>query len=447
MLRCFKRIEFYLYLFCFSRIICLIYFKGVEIMVKINEHNGLVFKRLVNLTGLGNNVVQNILFNRSSNMQYALQYRPFLSEPDIYRSTHENVDFWDNATTDDNVSVSDIHFDRLINFSSPLGGHTQTLMQDPFFIVTGLKNIVFDNLLSILSNATDQEKADFFKDALDTQSWQEFNKAYLHSHKSPNVKTESINWDMDFLALPNKLASTSPVEGQYINIVGTHTLVAKGKRSELAESPDRQHLLLSVVDTDNQLHLYVFRANLFDDLNLKYTDITDNLAINWDGHGFPIASSVGSDLRVSALSFYHALLDANDLFYDLSTLPQEKHYTFSQSEILSKIGSSDDYFSYQGFAVDNNSNIYISSGKAPEYKNNKLIEYPFYICKIYDDSFDFMDAKLNLTTLSKTESPEIEGLQALSTNHLLVAYSIHDTSSFNLTVSRHIVYEVEWATA
>lgn len=411
-------------------------------MVNITEHNGLMAKCLVNLSGLTNNVAQNIRFNLSTDMQYALQFKESTWDVNLYRSTHVNSDFWDQSTTDDDEEVPTINLDRLMQIKKPLGGHTQTLLQDPFFIVTGLKHIVFTNLLSILNNATEQEKNDFFKNALDTRSWQEFNKAYGNSD---STTIDTNYWDMDFIALPNKLLSEVPVEGQYINIVGASSLVPGGYRSELTESPNRQHLLLAVIDHNKSVHLLVFDANLFDDLNMKYTDIMDSLSIYWNGSGFPIASEVGSNLRSSALSFYHGILDSDDLFYDLSDLHYVKRYDFTKSEILSNVGSSESEFSYQGFAIDNDCNIYISSGLAPKFENDQLIESPFYICKIKDNNFDSLDARSYLASLTKYDAPEIEGLQALDENHLLVVYAMHDAHSSSLTVTKNVVYEVKWA--
>ena len=321
-------------------------------------------QQIANLDGLSHRVVQAISFNNNTDFyEYALQYFEKAQTINIYKSDNNDGGSWD--TTSENSDFS-INFNRLISLDNYLGGHTQTLIQDGGNIITGMRYISFRNLKTFLTMTTSQQKNDFLNGFRNNASWNTFKKYYENS--LPNIDNSKHHWATNFIGLRNKSLSTDPIDGAYVNIIGTNDLVNNALRSELAVSNNNAITLLAINDKDDGLHLFAYNLDMLSQVDNMYSAIFAYL----DEYGFktipnpadPIFQYNPSEIS-NVLACYKDLLDNDCLVFDLSQHTPINQMSFTKQEILQLTQTLADKVSYQGFGIDSQGNIYISSGFGP----------------------------------------------------------------------------------
>ena len=81
-----------------------------------------------------------------------------------------------------------------------------------------------------------------------------------------------------------------------------------------------------------------------------------------------------------ALDWLHELFYDDDLAFDINSLSELSHTEINYSDLVSLSGWVSGKFSFQGFAIDNNRNVYLSSGFGPN--NNYVGNYNEWLLKI-----------------------------------------------------------------
>lgn len=395
------------------------------------------------LTGLSPLVVQGINFNNSFySSEYVVQYSESKIQTTI--SVTNDTDNLDWNATNGNTPLA---FHSLTSFDAPLSGHTQTLMQGSDLLLTGSRQIIFKDLADILNNATQEQRDDFYNNASNTTnaSWITFNK-FMNGTLPPLIKNK-FNWAKNFIALPNSVSHGTLYNGQYINVIGTDAFSSVALRSELADTPDHNQFLLAINDDDtNNLHLLVFNINLLDTLGYMYDDITETMAAYWDGDGYPTADKANEsdEFRQEALDFYQAILENNDLVFDLSEHEDTitKRIDLTTDDFNTHVGYGIKNTSFQGFGLDNQSNIYIASGFGP---SSSHIVAQNHIYKISNNTWYDLNCEALFGESTTDVFPEIENMQVLSENRLLVAVATHKKQTDgSMKTTKNQVYRVSW---
>lgn len=401
--------------------------------------------------GLPNLVVQGLYFRQGYNSsEYVIQYSRGKQATIISGAPNNEPIDW-SSTTD----VNQINFKKIANLDSDLAGHTQTVYEDQDLVITGLRTIKFNNIKEILSVANDTQKKGFYKTTQgDNASWITFN-LYM-SNGLPDLSDGEEKWARNFIALPNGNSMGTIYNGEYIIITGADYYAGqKPLRNELAFAPNRNHYLLAINDAGKgktgTLHTVVFDNNIIGDLSDKYDDITETLATLWNGKGFPTSANVGTNpYRIQeALDFYHQLLDDDALVVDLDkyqdNVVQKHTYTLQDLQKNLDISSS---ISFQGFGIDNDNDIYISSGFGPNVEfSNKPNNHIFKIEYDKNNKSKWIDVDCNslFGHFADNEFPEIENIQVLSSNHLLVAVGVHKQQTDDSIQDENRIYKISWS--
>lgn len=419
-------------------------------MVTPTEH--VTVSLMATLDGLPNYVVQNSFFNSSTdNYQYTVQYL----DPAVLISKSINPDYWDwQYNQGDNRHIS---FGNLITLNSPLAGHTQTLLQDGGTVITGMKNVSFQNLLNLYNDATEAQKARFDKNNNDTESWDLYNKYKREVEEGiidqKKDQTDSENWCNLFIGLKNKHITQNPVDGQYVNIIGTDKTPdgTYSRRNEIATDAQGNTLLLAQIDVDNNLYLSVYKLNILDRVGNKLAGLNTALTPYWGENYFPTTDKVDTLKRDDVLSFYKDCLNANDFVFDLLKETPDKTFIYQQDDLLKLTGSTQSSFSYQGFGVDWQENIYLANGFGSKSKSDDITKLSNpHIYKIDHDDWNnctdidcykyFMDQSAGIMD---NVYPEIENIQVLDVDCLLVAVAKHNYGVG--TTFQNNVYRVSWS--
>lgn len=396
---------------------------------------------MATIDGLEHRVMQSFSFNVANDYyQYGLQYVEKLRTMNIFKSLTTSMYDWEYSSPDNII----ITMRKYIELSGFLGGHTQTLLQNGGTVITGLRHYAFDNLKSLLDKASFKQHQDFMKNPMNNPTWTAFNDYLKNQSQDEDISPEQ--WSRNFIGLRNESYVRDPIDGQYVIIKGVDDLVKNAKRSELALSTNGT-CLLAVNDTDNNLHLFVFESfDLFSRIGAKLDDIGVQRGIYWEGNGFPTLSNISNDKEFQqALDFYKAVLNADDLVFDLSQQLASYTKVFNASDIRKNVSPDGADLSYQGFGIDWKGNIYVSSGFGPDHKSAKLSAPHIY--KIVGNTWYDLDC-YNLFTPASSESdsfyPEIENIQVLDPDCLLVAVAKHNNFDPNEQVAINQVYRVKW---
>ena len=400
------------------------------------------------------NVVQAFSLNNISDFyQYGIQLPNGTTQ--ILKSESMSTYDWEYNHGDGRT----INIKAFITLGNPLAGHTQTLVQNGGNIITGLYTLTFANLNSILKKAKDNGYDDlldtFHKNDEDNVSWKLFKQCESHNITGTTSSDRTEHWCIDFVGLPNQHSDGNFVDGQYVNIVGTREILGdiKPYRTELVSSPNNQYCMLAVVDTSYTLHLYKFKLNLLDIVNMNHGGIVTELAAYWNESGFPTSSNVGKDHTKigEALDFYKAVLNSDDLVIDLSQYPYD-YIKYTQSQVLGITKISSKHFSYQGYGLDESGNIYIFSGFDPDSKHADSQPVLYQIP--YDKDKKEYKTWLNLPCIDEFVKPvdnnpvipafiEPEGIQVLNDDNVLMAVSYHSTDPSRRTLFTRI-YRAKW---
>lgn len=185
---------------------------------------------------------------------------------------------------------------------------------------------------------------------------------------------------------------------------------ANMKRVEAAVSPNYEDLLIASVDYSGNGYFSIY--------NLK--DVNNAL----DG-----VEGTGKDVPITNLNCSSAF-KINNLVGILASLQKD----------------SDGIGSIQGYDIDDNRNIFISSQRSPKgtndySRNRKIIKIPWNVTDT--DQWEYADLNDDYLDVSGHIS-EFESIQVASSNILYLTVSYHDTSSGSLTSNRHRIFEINW---
>lgn len=402
--------------------------------------------------GLSNLMVQGLYFRQGYNSsEYVVQYSQGNQATIVSGAPNNEPIDW--ATTTD---THQIDFKQIANFDGDLSGHTQTVYEDQDLVITGLRAISFNNLKEILSVANDTQKQGFYDTTQgDDASWTTFN-LYM-SNGLPELSKGDEKWARNFVALPNGNSMGTIYNGEYIIITGADYYAGqKPLRDELAFAPNRNHYLLAINDDAGKektgtLHTVVFGNDIMGDLSSKYDDITESLASLWNGEGFPTSVNVGTNpARIQeALDFYHQLLDDDDLVIDLDRHHDDvvKKHTYTLDDFRDNLNRSGS-ISFQGFGIDNEDNLYISSGFGPNKDfSNKPNNHIFKIESNESNKIKWIDIDCNLAfgKFADNEFPEIENIQVISSNQVLVSLGVHMQQNDGSIQDENRIYRISWS--
>lgn len=135
-------------------------------MVKVLGKSDIQVKKVATLSGLENSVVQAFKWYGEDGNSYVIQYDPethtvrcFMSDSpdDLPSSTNLSVSYNQLFSLENNPS------NKVSENTPPFGGHTQTLLQDPYFIVTGLNEMIFENIYKLLGSVSQDRRDLFFR--------------------------------------------------------------------------------------------------------------------------------------------------------------------------------------------------------------------------------------------------------------------------------------------
>lgn len=228
--------------------------------------------------------------------------------------------------------------------------------------------------------------------------------------KAHKYGDESIYWDIQVARVDiNKLGKTYTSNTQlprlaHLNRAGKNKYSGdKLVRTEAALSPDYSKFLIATVDDKDMGYFTIYHADV---INEAFDKVEGR-------HGYVA----------------------------LDNIPYIKSYTFDTK----KIGS------LQGYDLDNEGNVYISSQKAPSYHRNHAKPWQTYSKYIYKLPFANPDDVLKIN-IEENAGPinvkgmhtELEGLQVLGENHCYLTVAYHKAvNGKNKTVANKL-YEVSW---
>lgn len=177
------------------------------------------------------------------------------------------------------------------------------------------------------------------------------------------------------------------------------------KRAEAALSPDYSKFLLATVDNDNNGYFVIFDANVIN-------NALDNV-------------------------------EASNGYVNLGDLPYQESFVVEDFvDVVTSI---------QGYDIDNEGNVYVSSQLAPDTVNGKYHKKNIYKIPTYartdTDSWLQVDLTNNAGPIDihgQGMHTELEGIQIIGANHCYLTVAYHKTvNGANKTVSNKI-YEVSW---
>lgn len=212
-------------------------------------------------------------------------------------------------------------------------------------------------------------------------------------------KTYSSNTQLPRLAYLNRA-------GDGVKPDGSTYAGSDLKRAEAALSPDYSKFLLATVDNSNNGYFVIYNANVIN-------DALDNV-------------------------------ESNNGYVNLGSVPYEESFVVPNFV--------DTVTSIQGYDIDNDGNIYISSQLAPdtikkEYHAKNIFKIPTF-ARTNTSNWLQIDLTNNagpINIYGQGMHTELEGIQIIDENHCYLTVAYHKTvSGKNETVSNKI-YEVSWA--
>lgn len=394
-------------------------------------------QQIAMLSNLPAKAVQAISFNNSTDFyEYVLQYTESIQAINIYKSSDMDGGSWDTSSADNNRRIN---LSKYITLSGYLGGHTQTLFQDGGYIVTGMRRISFANLKTFLDMASISQYNHFFENHINNSSWTALNK-YLNG-TLPSLDGSGEAWSTNFIGLRNKYLNEDPKDGTYVNIIGVTNLVPDAQRAELVVTNDGENALLAVNDHNHGLHLFIYDFSIINEIDNKYVAIYGYL----DEAGFHSAPDptvlTSSDEIGNALDVYKTLLNHDCLVLNLFDYTPSFQKSFTSSEVNRLTQTSEKYLSYQGFGLDRQGNIYISSGFGPDNYNSNSNPHIYVIS---NNQWYDIDCNNLLEQSELNAYPEIEGIQVLDTNNILMCVATHAKNQDTQKTIVNKIYRLSW---
>lgn len=411
----------------------------MEVINMVNKINNFDLHQIAVLKGLSSHVTQATSFNNNTDFyEYSLQYSEPTQVVSIYKSADMDGGSWDteSVNTDRQIDLS-----KYITLSGYFGGHTQTLFQDGGYIVTGMRRISFSNLKTFLDMSSATQYNHFFENYTNNSSWKTLNK-YLNG-TLPLLDISKFKWSTNFIGLRNKPLNEDPKDGAYVNIIGVNDLVPNAQRAELVVTADGENALLAVNNAHHDLYLFIYNFSIINEIDNKYVAI-DGYLDEAGFHSAPDPSILTSfDEIGNALDVYKTLLNHDCLVLNLSEYTPTFQKSFTSSEINQLTQTTDSHLSYQGFGLDRQGNIYISSGFSPD-KSRLISNSHVYVYKTNEDLWFDIDCNKRFAQLELNVFPEMEGLQVLDTNNVLITLALHNIDKPNQPVVANKVYRLSW---
>ena len=421
------------------------------------------------LTGLPHRVVQAVDFNAFGDMSlYALQLAGDHDYPQIFVSTSDLYDV--GYTSDEQIDLTNptlpnlktiqMNSKSLYDFTGDdFTNHTQTLIISDSMLMTGINYLPYETLEKLLDYAGETPMG-FLSDLPDNDSTRDF-KNWCNDHSYSN--SYILNFGL-FKQIGNNLDKL----GFFTKVGGFAKALELPdyERIEAAVSSNGRYLLVagsntkgSGKNTSETLALNVYYWNTayeHPDMQdaLEKAGSSSALLDRFCSSGYPNDPSKMNQTEIkNALDWFHELFYSDLLVFDINHLKPLSH-TIISSDDLVKITAKNPQkpyaFSFQGFAIDDQQNVYLSSGFGPDAKyiipdNNWLVVIPrggiaFDKAKVYNlkPLADIMKHHFDSPAFNHlTDIPiECEGIQTIynDLNELMVFIymSAHTRNGSNL---------------
>lgn len=361
-----------------------------------NGHFGNV--NAFDITGLGNRVIQSTFYNNMGDSRlYALQLanntdgpagdkfncpQVFVADTDMYDIHYTNPFY---ALDKDNPNPTKITMisQPILDLNDCLfTDHTQTLVLSHGKILTGINYLPYETLQNLLFYA--KKTPDEFLGGIDNASAKDF-RSWL-ADRTHSSFTRNFGLFNPNISHPTQL-------GFFTKMIGFEKALGLSKynRIEATVSPNQRYLLIAGNDASaGKLVLNVY--HLTDDVFDKAGDY-EPLYDRYYGYAdYPNDPQKMTQNQIDyALDWLHELFYDDDLAFDINSLSELSHTEINYSDLVSLSGWVSGKFSFQGFAIDDNKNIYLSSGFGPN--NDYVGNYNEWLLKIPNGGKNLSEAK------------------------------------------------------
>ena len=320
------------------------------------------------LTGQMSHVVQNTYYNTGELALYGVQMGH--DSTIVLKSANNVYDLGYESVSKSSNDIQTINFNSrpCLELNNGLTKHTQTLIAAGGHIITGIRDMSYETFERLI-NASDIGYSKFFKDIPDNTSYRD----YLSW-------TEGRNPDgyAHYFGIFSKTGNCQTKFGRFVTLTGFEKALGLSRynRIEAAISPNQKYLL--IVGNDSHAKKVVFNIYYFDTYRqfedqdcARAIDNVDSLSGSYNSYygydNYPDNPSELSNAQIrQALDWIHEAFYYDQLVFDINSIPVLSHVELSYTDLLNLTGRDSGKFSFQGFAIDNDKNVYITSGFGPE---------------------------------------------------------------------------------
>lgn len=329
------------------------------------------FDNIVSYKFLGQDkcVVQNTCYDSNESAMYAVQSgkkqatKIFKSKGNLYEEGYESL-----SNSSKNPQIIELDSDHPLVLDNDLNRHTQTLIATGGNIITGINELPYEDFERLI-NASGQNYDKFFEDIDDNTSVSDFFNWNNHHY------TKGYAHNFGIFSKNSKYATKF---GRFVKVTGFAKALGlpNYNRIEAAVSPNQEYLLIAGNDSKQQklvLNVYYFntqRNHEFQDCSTALNNVS-SLANSYNLYcqnlPYPDDPSKLSQTNLKKiLDWLHEAFYYNQLVFDINTIPVLSHVELDYSTLLNLTNQISNYFSFQGFAIDDNKTIYLTSGFGPQ---------------------------------------------------------------------------------
>lgn len=326
------------------------------------------------LMGQMSHVVQNTYYDAGELALYCVQMGH--DSTIVLKSTNNVYDLGYESVSKSPNDIQTINFNSApcLELNDGLTKHTQTLIAADGHIITGIRDMPYETFKQLI-DASDIDCSKFFKDIPDNTSYRD----YLSWNKGRNPDGYA-----HYFGVFSKTGDCQTKFGRFVMLTGFEKSLGLPKydRIEAAISPDQKYLL--IVGNDSDTKRVVFNIYYFDTYQ-QFEDQDCARAINNVGSlsgsynsyygyaNYPDNPSELSNIQIKqALDWIHEAFYYDQLVFDINSIPVLSHVELSYADLLNLTSRDNGRFSFQGFAIDNDKNVYITSGFDPQNKKANI---------------------------------------------------------------------------
>lgn len=320
------------------------------------------------LMGQVSHVVQNTYYDAGELALYGVQMGH--DSTIVLKSANNVYDLGYESVSKSPNDIQTINFNSApcLELNDGLTKHTQTLIAADGHIITGINDIPYETFERLI-NASSLSYARFFEDIPDNASLRDFfdwNKGRRYEGYAR------------YFGIFSKTGNCQTKFGRFVTLTGFRKALGLSKynRIEAAISPNQKYLL--IVGNDSDAKKVVFNIYYFDTYQ-QFEDQDCARAINNVGSlsgsynsyygyaNYPDNPSELSNIQIKqALDWIHEAFYYDQLVFDINSIPVLSHVELSYADLLNLTGRDNGRFSFQGFAIANDKNVYITSGFDPQ---------------------------------------------------------------------------------